>query len=115
MPLEIVKALSTRKGAVRLGEIARLAKVSRQSAKYAVDKLVERGILVPLARHDILYYRLQPLFYAEGVTAKVESLAAELKPYVDLQHLGDDGVAMLENLKMLLDTVTLTKKKDGFG
>lgn len=108
--VEIVKAMGARKKkSMRMGEIARVANVSIPAAKYAVDRLVRQGILIPETKHDLLWYRLQDLFYVGGITSKIEALAGELSQYVDLSHKKPEerGNAMLENLRMLLGIVVL--------
>lgn len=114
VPFEIVRGMSNQKKRVlNLSEVARAAGVSKQAAKSALGRLVERGIIVPIHKsgyEGIMFYQLQDLFYVEGVTSKIETLAGELAPHVDVRNADDQGETMLENLKMLLNLVTLTKK-----
>jgi predicted transcriptional regulator len=92
---------------LNLYKISKLSKLSHQTVKYTIIKLIKKGLILPVNTDDGTKYTVQKIFQSndqivKSILSSIEPLVDAIHPQLNLEYAEDIKEALANNVALFI-------------
>jgi predicted transcriptional regulator len=103
----ILDVLIEKEMPLNLYKISKLSKLSQQTVKYTIIKLIKKGLILPVNTDDGTKYTVQKIFQSndqmvKSILSSIEPLVDAIHPQLNLEYAEDIKEALANNVALFI-------------